>query len=123
MLWLHGEPGRCPHCGGALRAGAVQGLSAEEQQETGWTRAALTLLCGNPVETPGALAVQMGQRLCYLREVICGWSAQDLAWRLGARAESIERMDLALERERGSLQGYWGYARLLLRACVAAAHR
>ena len=48
FLWLHGEPGRCPHCGGAWRSGAVEGLSAEEQQETVWSQSALNAA---PVET------------------------------------------------------------------------
>jgi hypothetical protein len=81
------------------------------------TRAALNASsCGTPLGTFGALAVQMGQRLCSLREVICGWSAQELAKCLGVRAESIERMDLALWRERGR-------APRLLGICPPAAWR
>lgn len=89
-LWRGVECGR--------GAGALSGRAARSGVDAGGADPGS---CGNPVGTSGALAEQMGQRLCYLREVICGWSAQDLAWRLGARAESIERMDLALERERG----------------------
>jgi hypothetical protein len=107
-----------------LSAGTVQLLCGQEQQEAVWTRAALNASsCGTPLGTFGALAVQMGQRLCYLREVLWGWSAQEMAKRLGVRAESIERMDLALSRERGRGPRLLGICPPARNACVAGALR
>lgn len=88
----------------------MQPLTPEEVQEARRSREVLDLLFGNPLGRAGALVVQMGQRLWYLREVMCGWNAQEVAKRLGESAESIERMDLGLERDSVSFSAYWGYA-------------
>lgn len=91
----------------------MQSLTREEEQETRRSRAALEILFGNckvMAERSDALLVQMGQRLWYLREVMCGWNAQEVARRLVESEESIERMDLGLERDLVSFSAYWNYA-------------
>lgn len=116
LLWVQGEGGCCPRCGGFLGAGAGEAHSPEGWREAEWSRAEFETLFGNSMKMLGessALLVEKGQRLCYVREDLCGWSAQEEARRMGERAETIEQMDLWVERELVSFTAYWDYARTL----------